>query len=280
MNGYVYAITINGSSLYAGGWFTEAGYSPADNIAWWDGSSWHPLGFGVNGSVWAIAVSGSSLYAGGQFTEAGGSSANYISCWDGSSWHPLGNGVDNIVYAIAVSGPDVYVGGSFTQAGQNPANRIARWFGDNWYWLGSGVGESGLNRVLEIAVSDFSVYAGGWFSIAGGNPANNIARWDPNTGIETTPGVITGILHASPNPTSTGTELLFQSIGLSPMKLEIYDAAGRLVRAQDLGTLPAGSQAHYWDGLDGNGHALAQGVYFLKLSSDELQASTRVVLVK
>ena len=87
-------------------------------------------------------------------------------------------------------------------------------------------------------------------------------------------------LRASPNPMETGTTISFESIGLSPLTLEIYDAAGHLVRTEDLGTLPTGSQARYWDGLDGSGCALAQGVYFLRLSSADLEASTRVVLLR
>jgi hypothetical protein len=57
--------------LYAGGYFTTAGGSAANNIAQWNGSSWSALGSGVNDSVFALAVSGSTLYAGGGFTTAG-----------------------------------------------------------------------------------------------------------------------------------------------------------------------------------------------------------------
>ena len=325
VNDRVTSLAVSGSDVYVGGWFTEAGGSPAGYIARWDGSSWHALGSGVNDGVYAIAVSGSDVYVGGWFTQAGGSPANRIARWDGSSWHALGSGVDNDVLVIAVSGPDVYVGGKFIQAGGGPASRIARWDDDSdtWCALGTGVNEwveaiavsgmdlyvgewftqaggspanriarwdgsswhalgTGVNDIVEaVAVSGSDVYAGGWFTEAGGSPAGYIARWrDPEVGIDDTPEVITGTLHASPNPTASGVELSFRSTGLSPLTLDIYDAAGRLVRTQDLGTLPAGSQAHYWNGLDGNGQALAQGVYFVRLSSDEIEASTRVVLLR
>ncbi len=127
--------------------------------------------------------------------------------------------------------------------------------------------------------------SGAEFTEAGGIPANYIARWvDDPVGTEPPTGeVIPGgslSLRASPNPTTAGVELSFQSTGLSPLTLEIYDAAGHLVRTQELGTLPTGSQTHYWNGLDGNGSALAQGVYFLRLSSADLEASTRVELLR
>ncbi|HRY61589.1 MAG TPA: FlgD immunoglobulin-like domain containing protein, partial [Candidatus Fermentibacter sp.] len=237
----------------------------------------------VNYPVCAIAVSGSDLYVGGEFTQAGGIPANHFARWDGSSWSALGGGVNDFVYAIVVSGSDVYAGGRFTEAGGNLANNIARWddLNDTWFSLGSGVNDA----VTAIAVSGSDVYVGGDFSEAGGSPANYIARWfDDSVGTEPPTGeVIPGgslSLRASPNPTAAGIELSFLSTGLSPLTLDIYDAAGHLVKTQDLGTLPSGSQTHYWDGLDGNGHALAQGVYFLRLSSADLEASTRVVLLR
>ncbi len=210
-----------------------------------------------------------------------GEPAPFPGQYDGGTWYTLGSGVNDRVYAIAVSGSDLYVGGWFTQAGGSPANYIARWDGSSWHSLGAGVN----HIVAAIAVSGSDVYVGGYFTAAGGSPAGYIARWrDPEVGIDATleeiPVSPHAFLHASPNPTSTGTELSFQSIGLSPLTLEIYDTAGRLVRTEALGTLPAGSQAHYWNGLGGNGQVLAQGVYFVRLSSAELEASTRVVLLR
>ncbi len=87
-------------------------------------------------------------------------------------------------------------------------------------------------------------------------------------------------LQASPNPLTDGTNLSFQITGDSPLTLEIFDIAGRLVRDQELGALLAGSHTHYWDGRDEKGSALASGVYFVRLSSTEFEASTRVILIR
>src|SRR5205823_7370544 len=96
MNGSVRvvgALAVSGSDLYAGGQFTTAGGSAANNITKWNGSSWSALGSGLNNYVLALSVSGSNLYAGGGFTMAGGSTVNYIAKWDGSSWSALGEGM-------------------------------------------------------------------------------------------------------------------------------------------------------------------------------------------
>src|SRR2546426_11611064 len=78
MNSTVYALTLSGTDLYAGGLFMTADGSPANRIAKWDGSSWSALGSGMNNAVQALAVSGSELYVGGFFTTAGVSPANLI----------------------------------------------------------------------------------------------------------------------------------------------------------------------------------------------------------
>src|SRR5690349_6754761 len=83
--------------LVVGGFFTSVGGATAANeIAMWDGSSWHPMGSGMAGSgasVLALAVFNNQLIAAGTFTSAGGVAANNIAAWNGSSWQPLGGGL-------------------------------------------------------------------------------------------------------------------------------------------------------------------------------------------
>jgi len=183
---YVSALAVSGSSVYAGGYFTNAGGVAANHIARWDGSNWSALGSGMGGadnqfqSVFALAVLGSDLYAGGHFTTAGGSSATNIAKWNGSSWSALGSGINTPVHALAVSGSDLYAGGQFWIAGGNPANYVAKWNGTNWSGLGLGIGGGDAYGpiVNALAVSGSDVYAGGHFTTAGGIPANHIAKWN------------------------------------------------------------------------------------------------------
>jgi hypothetical protein len=73
------ALTTSGSSVFAGGTFQNANGDPlADQIAYFDGTTWHPLGSNgagngpLNGNVTALATFDRKLYAGGSFTGAGG----------------------------------------------------------------------------------------------------------------------------------------------------------------------------------------------------------------
>jgi hypothetical protein len=106
----VAALAVSGGTLYAGGEFTTAGGSAANDIAQWNGSSWSALGSGMNGTVYALAVSGGTLYAGGDFTTAGTNVSAYaaMAYLPGSLAIITTNaafGFTNGVFGFDVSGP-------------------------------------------------------------------------------------------------------------------------------------------------------------------------------
>jgi hypothetical protein len=173
MSGYVSALAVIGSDLYAGGNFSNAGGVIARNVARWDGTSWSAVGDGLNAAVFSLAVNGTDLYAGGLFSASGSDSVKRIAKWDGASWTPLGSGMDAAVWAIAINGTDLYAGGQFSTAGGVSAGNIAKWDGTSWSSLGSGMS----HRVRALAVHGSDLYAGGDFALVGG-VSSYIARWD------------------------------------------------------------------------------------------------------
>lgn len=171
----VLALATFGNDLIAGGDFTNAGGTPANRIARWDGSAWHSLGTGLTGGVRAFTVYGNELIVGGNFTMAGGGSASRIARWNGTTWGSLGSGMNGTVLSLAVYDGYLIAGGEFT----TPAGRIARWNGTTWQSLGTGAGGSAsVLGVSALAHFQDKLVAGGNFTSIGGVNASLIAQWD------------------------------------------------------------------------------------------------------
>ncbi len=61
--------------------------------------------------------------------------------------------------------------------------------------------------------------------------------------------------------------------------LEIFDAAGRLVRAIDAGTSDPDTQVRAWDRRSQSGRSMARGLYFVRLRAESLSRTRRLVLL-
>ncbi len=197
VNQPVFALAVLGTSVYAGGGFTQAGGQTANRVARFDTATgqWSSLGTGaangLNFSPQALTISGTDVYVGGSFNMAGGQPANNVARFDTvlGQWFPLGsgasNGVNQAVLALTVVGDDVWVGGQFSQAGGQAASAVARFnkATGTWSSLGSGAANGvGAGGVRAIAVTGADVYVGGFFLFAGGQAANRIARFSTTLG--------------------------------------------------------------------------------------------------
>jgi hypothetical protein len=192
---YVYALTVYGDKLIAGGWFNTAGGIAANFVAQWDGTSWSALGGGIGDpgcpvcpfvrALTVYPIPNGNLIVGGNFASAGGTEAHSIAQWNGASWSSLGTGIGGAVYALAIYNGNLIAGGGFATAGGTVANNIARWDGTSWSALGTGIsGDSECpvcDSVLALTVYNGDLIVGGWFSTAGGTAANNIAKWNDIT---------------------------------------------------------------------------------------------------
>lgn len=125
-NGDVYAISVDAdhSIVYIGGFFTEVGGQPRENVAAIDVISgeilpWNP---GTNGGVLAVVAKGSTIYLGGGFTEVAGTTRNRAAAVDPAgallSWNPnVGMNSFEYVNGITPTATAVYLSGQFLSVG-------------------------------------------------------------------------------------------------------------------------------------------------------------------
>jgi hypothetical protein len=86
---------------------------------------------------------------------------------------------------------------------------------------------------------------------------------------------------AHPNPSSGVTALRFELPGhAGDVRLEVYTADGRRVRSLVDGAWVPGRHEVVWDGRDASGNAVASGVYFARLATEDDAALRKVLVVR
>jgi hypothetical protein len=87
-------------------------------------------------------------------------------------------------------------------------------------------------------------------------------------------------LRARPNPAVGGTTLSFEMSEGAPIRLFIYDVAGRLVRRLWERPVPSGHVDAWWDGRDDRGRAVGRGLYLARLTWAGGESITRLTVFK
>jgi len=191
INNAISALVSDGINLYMGGNYSISWFeimpvftgANVDNIGYWDGVHWWPMGNGLTNTVNELAFVGTDLYAGGSFTTSGtGTPIRRIARWTGSLWSEVGGGITNgTVNTLAADGSTVYVGGSFTSVGgMTNLSRLLKWDGVQWQTLGSGTSRISppTYSVSDISITGNDVFVVGTFTHAAGRPSAAIARWN------------------------------------------------------------------------------------------------------
>jgi hypothetical protein len=84
----------------------------------------------------------------------------------------------------------------------------------------------------------------------------------------------------TPNPFNAGTRLQYTLPRAGPVRVQIFDARGRLVRVLVDSVRPAGDAQVFWDGTDEQGGRQASGTYIVQLQTAGHTISRKVVLVR
>jgi hypothetical protein len=131
---------------------------------------------------------------------------------------------------------------------------------------------------------DTAVWPGGtfWYELRALRPSGSedlVTDTRPSVSV---PGALElGIRSVAPNPARTSATInCALPPGSRPVRLAVYDVAGRLVRRLDP---PAGAQGYVaveWDGRDESGRRVASGVYFACIKRDGATERRGIVLVR
>jgi trimeric autotransporter adhesin len=178
----VYAIATDGTYVYAGGNFTNAGaYTSVGGLAEWDGNNWYPLYYGVDYNVYALAADAfGSLWVGGAFTNINNAgNTKGLAIWNAGNWYSIGSvaGTNAIINALVYDGGTrIYMGGQFYSVAGVAATNIAYYdYTDGFvHPLGAGLN----NTVNALASGNGMIYAGGTFTQSGATTLNHVAQWD------------------------------------------------------------------------------------------------------
>ncbi len=109
---------------------------------------------------------------------------------------------------------------------------------------------------------------------------------DPSTGMgEGAAPATAAVFHpVFPNPFNPRATLSFdvpgERGGARPVRLDIFDPTGRLVRRLIAGPVASGSQSVVWDGRGIDGRALGSGVYFARITIGDYVASQKLTLLR
>jgi hypothetical protein len=147
-----------------------------------------------------------------------------------------------------------------------------------------------LSNAMDTLLTDTSAPAGALYYVVTAvdvhenqsAPSNEATVTGGPTGITPrTPSISTlTVLPNAPNP-FTGTTMF--EIGLpveSQLDVEVYDVAGRRVRALSAGRKGAGWQRVAFDGRDDEGQPLASGVYFYRVRAGGTTVTSKMVIAR
>jgi hypothetical protein len=87
------------------------------------------------------------------------------------------------------------------------------------------------------------------------------------------------MLTVTPNPFNPRTTITFDLAQAQAVAADIYDLAGRRVRALHRGDLGAGRQRFDWDGTDDGAVRLGAGVYLVRVSGSNWSQATKLTLL-
>ncbi len=113
-----------------------------------------------------------------------------------------------------------------------------------------------------------------------GSLGDSVLVDDSGTGVFEPLAAFPGRLSNHPNPFNPVTTLFFTLSEASPVRLEVFDIAGRRLRTLVNSVLESGDHSRIWDGRNDAGEELPSGLYLARLRSREEAHGAKLLLLK
>jgi hypothetical protein len=118
---------------------------------------------------------------------------------------------------------------------------------------------------------------------AGDFGVDNLKLTNPLVGVEPTRGAVARPVRLAPpypNPTRGGATLSLESFDGEPVRVQIVDVAGRIVRRAELPGGSPGPRLWTWDGRDDSGRGVPAGSYRARAFSRSGGTSRGLVVLR
>jgi Domain of unknown function (DUF5122) beta-propeller len=187
-------VRLPNGDIVVGGLFTQAGGAAANNVARWDGSSWHAMGEGVVGEAWHLRIrpNGNVLaMTPGQWVSSSQFAVRLYE-WDGTAWTRIPLTIGGGYYSCSIANffvlndDSLVIFGTFWEVNGRGARNIARLSSGTWNQFGANADTFNADPSVLIQRNDGSLYAVGDFNFPYSSNLLEIEyasdQWRPSSG--------------------------------------------------------------------------------------------------
>jgi agmatine/peptidylarginine deiminase len=119
----------------------------------------------------------------------------------------------------------------------------------------------------------------GWFSYVVGSDPEAVGEPDASGGLATRPSPIE-LFPAWPNPMRGSTTVQYRLNAAGAVRVSVADVSGREVAVLVSAPQAAGGHSARWDGRDGAGRDVGNGIYFVRVAAGGIEVTGRVVVIE